>query len=71
MVPSRKVGSGALAGAIAAILLWVLETFTSADIPAEIAAAFTTIVYFVTSYWVKDNGSSSVSAEPPGGGQVN
>jgi uncharacterized membrane-anchored protein len=54
MTPTVKVGSGAIAGAIVVILIWLVETFTSVDIPPEIAAALTTIITFATSYLIRE-----------------
>lgn len=49
--PTRKVGAGALAGAIVTIGVWL----TPAQEPAEVVAALVTAVTFVVSYFVKDS----------------
>lgn len=51
--PTRKVGVGATAGAISALIVWGLQQ-TGLTIPAEIASFFTTAVTGITSYFVKD-----------------
>lgn len=48
--PSRKVTSGALAGAIVAVGTWL----SPQDEPAAVVAALVVIVTFITSYFVKD-----------------
>jgi len=48
--PTRKVGAGALAGAIVTIGVWI----TPADEPAAVVAAAVVVVTFLTSYFVKD-----------------
>ena len=54
LAPTRKVGAGALAGAVSVVVLWAIETFTTVDIPAEVAAAIATLIYFAVSYWVRE-----------------
>jgi len=51
--PSRKVGSGALAGALSIVLVWVLGQL-GYSLPAEVSSGLTTIVTFITSYFVRD-----------------
>ena len=52
-MPTNKVSAGALAGAITTVAIWAWNTnFMSHPIPAEMAAAFTTIFAFVLSYMV-------------------
>jgi Mg/Co/Ni transporter MgtE len=55
--PSRKVGSGALTGAVSIILVWVLNSFVftgGTKITGEIASALTTILTFLVSYFVPE-----------------
>lgn len=51
---NRKVGSGALAGALSIILVWVIKTFGGHELPAEVASGVTTVMTFVTSYFVTE-----------------
>jgi hypothetical protein len=53
-LPTRKVGSGALAGAVSVILVWILSLF-GVDMPAEVASAITLVLMFATSYFVPEN----------------
>jgi len=48
-VPEKKVTAAALAGAIATILVWILN-LAGVDMPAEVAAALTTILAAVAGY---------------------
>ena len=55
--PNRKVGAGAIAGAITVILVWTLNTFVTVQtpIPPEIASAITTVITFIVSYFVPES----------------
>jgi hypothetical protein len=53
-MPTNKVGSALLAGALSVILVWAIKQFAHQDIPAEVGSAFTTILGFVTAYLVPD-----------------
>ncbi len=47
---TTKVASGALAGAVSVILVWII-TKCGIEVPAEIASAFTTIVSAVAGFF--------------------
>jgi hypothetical protein len=52
-VPTTKVTAGALAGALSAIVVWILNAFVMApekQIPAEIGMMLTTVLTFLVSY---------------------
>jgi putative flippase GtrA len=53
MKPDRKVAAGGLAGALSIIVVWLMS-LGGVDVPGEVAAAFTTILGFVTAYFVKN-----------------
>ena len=56
-LPSRKVGAGALAGALSVILVWIINTFVltgSVKITGEVASAITTILTFLVGYFVPE-----------------
>lgn len=48
--PVRKVAAGAVGGAVATILIWVLQESLGRSIPGDVAAAITTVVVFLVSY---------------------
>lgn len=52
-VPTRKVGAGALAGALSVILVWAFGR-AGVDIPAYVASAITVVLTFLVSYVVKE-----------------
>ncbi|MGH8595154.1 MAG: hypothetical protein ACREXT_00695 [Gammaproteobacteria bacterium] len=54
-VPSRKVSSSALAGAISITVVWAVNNFAGAAIPGEIASALTTILSSVVAYVVPES----------------
>lgn len=47
-----KIGGSTLAAAIVVVLIYVIQTITKIAIPADVAAAVTTIVGFVIGYFV-------------------
>lgn len=51
--PSRKVNAGMLAGALSILLVWIVGMF-EIKVPAEASSALTTVITFVTSYFVQD-----------------
>lgn len=53
-MPSRKVGAGALSGAIVAVAIWGAKAFGHVEVPGETAAALVVIVTFVVQYFVAD-----------------
>lgn len=52
--PTTKVASGALAGALTIVLVYIIQSVFNVDIPAEVSSAGTVIVTFITSYIVKE-----------------
>lgn len=54
MTPTRKVTAGAIGGAASVILVWGVKA-AGLDVPAEVAAAFTTVLSFVLGYWTTDD----------------
>lgn len=53
-MPYTKVTAGAIAGAVTVILIFVIQTLTSLEIPAEVAAAVTVLLTFAVSYFVPE-----------------
>lgn len=62
--PTRKVTLGGLAGALSAIIVWVLNDFNllpgGIDIPGEVASALTTVLTFATAYFVPPAASDQI-----------
>lgn len=59
LVPTRKVGGGAVfGGTVGIILVWTLNTFVIGDpakqIPGEIASAIGTLCSFVVAWLISD-----------------
>lgn len=57
-VPSRKVSSSALAGAISITVVWAVNNFampTGTEIPGEVASALTTILSSLVGYLVPES----------------
>lgn len=53
--PSKTVKTGAAAGAMSLILVWVIGTiWPTLDIPGEVAAAFTVVLSSVSAWIVRD-----------------
>ena len=56
-VPSRKVSSSALAGAISITVVWAVNNFAAhgTAIPGEVASALTTILSSLVAYLVPES----------------
>lgn len=50
--PSAKTGFTILGGAITTVLVWIATEFTGIQVPAEVAAALTTIVAGLIAWFV-------------------
>lgn len=55
LVPTRKVGAGALSGALVTVVLWLVD-LTGTDVPATVAAAITLLITAGTAYMVPSEG---------------
>ena len=51
---NRKVSAGGLAGALSIILVWAIKQFGAMELPAEVASGVTTLLTFITSYFVAE-----------------
>lgn len=54
MIPTRKVGSGMLAGALTVILSFILAR-AGVDLPADVASAVTVVLSLGTAYLVPED----------------
>ncbi len=62
--PVQKVWAGVLAGALTTILLFVMkQVFQGIDIPAEVAAAITTVLSLIVSYMTPPSVNEAVVLE--------
>ncbi len=65
-VPTTKVISGGVAGAISVVIVWALNSFKvlpgGTQIPGEIASALTTIISFAVSYFVPPSERDHIAA---------
>lgn len=48
--PQPKVVAAGIGGAVAVIVVWALQTFANIQVPAEVAAAFATVLSFASGY---------------------
>ena len=48
--PVPKVVASGATGAVVAILVWGVQTYGGVEIPAEVAAALTTVFSFIAGY---------------------
>ena len=53
VTPTTKVAAGGVAGAITVLLVWILGMFNVA-VPPEVSSAFTVIISFAASYFVRE-----------------
>lgn len=51
LTPIRKVGAGALSGALATVALWLIS-LTNVEVPATVAAAITLVITAGVAYLV-------------------
>lgn len=58
MTPTPKVIAGGIAGSVTAIIVWATRQWGHADIPPEIAVAISTVVSFLASYFMPQEGES-------------
>lgn len=54
LTPHRKISVGALAGGLSIILVWLIKAYGGQDMPAEVASGLTTVLTFLTSYFVPE-----------------
>lgn len=52
-MPTRKIGSGAAAGFVTVIVVWIASQ-AGVDIPPEVASAFTGLLTIGTGYLVPE-----------------
>ena len=52
MKPTRKVGAGALGGAVAVVAVWGMEF--AVDVPGTVAAAIGVICTFAVGWFVRE-----------------
>jgi hypothetical protein len=64
--PTQKVAAAGVAGAITTIIVFVINTYVVPDKPisAEIGAALTTVLSFMTSYFTPPAPRDKVVTEP-------
>lgn len=54
-MPTRKVGVGALAGALTGLIIWGVHSFSGVTIDADTAVYLSTVVTFFAQYFTKDS----------------
>ena len=68
--PARKVVGSTLAGALATVLIYALNTFVlEAPLPGEVAAAVTTILVFAVGYFLPPSERDGIVVIPQTRGQ--
>lgn len=55
--PNTKVAAGGLAGGLSMLIIWGIGA-AGVEVPAEVAAAITTLITFAVSYFVPEKASS-------------
>jgi uncharacterized membrane-anchored protein len=59
--PTTKVIAGGVAGALATIAVWALQTFGKVAVPPEIAVALSTILSFAVGYMTPPGEGDGIS----------
>ncbi len=67
MMPTRKVYTGAVAGAAMIIVAWAAKAFGKIELPAEVAMAGTTIITAFVQYFVPDHAAPPAAPSAEGG----
>lgn len=66
-LPRRKVAAGGLAGAISAIVLYIIDynqPVGAKELAPELAAAITTLITFVVSWLIPPSDDETTTANP-------
>lgn len=63
--PVRKVAAGGVAGAITAIIVWILSAAFKINIPPEIASAITVVLSFAAGYLIPPAANDAVVSPAP------
>jgi uncharacterized membrane-anchored protein len=50
MTPSAQVTAGAIGGAVAVVVVWIVTALTGLEVPAEVAVALGAIFSFIGGY---------------------
>lgn len=58
--PARKIVGGGIAGAVTALILWLLSEF-GISVDADVASAITVIVTFIAGYLVRPDGGDFIT----------
>lgn len=61
-IPQRKVGAGAVAGALTIVIVWALSELAGVEVPGAVASAITTVTMFVVGYTVPEPPSAPPTA---------
>lgn len=52
--PTQKVAAAGIGGAITVVLVYAINMLFNIEVPAEVAAALTAIVSFLSGYFVRE-----------------
>jgi hypothetical protein len=63
--PVRKVAAGGVAGAVTAIIVWILAAAFNVNIPPEIASAITVVLSFAAGYLIPPAANDVVVTPAP------
>lgn len=58
--PNTKVAAGGLAGGLSMLIIWGIGA-AGVDVPAEVAAAITTLVTFAVGYFVPEKAAKATT----------
>jgi hypothetical protein len=66
--PDRRVVNGGFGGAVAAVVLWILDSGFGVDMPAGIVSAITVIITTSVAYLIPDLTKKGPPDEKPNSG---
>ena len=58
--PAQKILAGGLAGAVATIIVWLIESIGKTTVPGAVAVAISTVLSFITAYLVPPSADDQV-----------
>lgn len=58
--PTNKVMAAAAGGALTTVVVWIVSLVSEVEVPAEVAAALTTLIGFVAAYFTREKPASTV-----------
>jgi hypothetical protein len=63
LLPKAKVIAGGLGGALATLVVWLVQAYGGVEVPADVAAALATVFAFIVGYLTPEAPEVATSVE--------